>query len=134
MRLRLPFFDMREAQLFDLPQLPFGERAGNLRETAQSGHLRALQLLKDREGNYIELGHGGMGVTYKAFDTSLRCPVALKVIAASLLGSSTAEERFLREARSAAQLRHRNVASVFHLGEAWRELLLRHGADRWGDC
>jgi serine/threonine protein kinase len=75
------------------------------------------QLLKDREGNYIELGHGGMGVTYKAFDTSLRCPVALKVIAASLLGSSTAEERFLREARSAAQLRHRNVASVFHLGK-----------------
>jgi serine/threonine protein kinase len=43
--------------------------------------------------------------------------VALKVITASLLGSSTAEERFLREARSAAQLRHGNVASVFHLGK-----------------
>ena len=75
------------------------------------------QLLKDDQGKYIELGHGGMGVTYKAFDTSLYCHVALKVIAASLLGSSTAEERFLREARSAAQLRHRNVASVFHLGK-----------------
>jgi serine/threonine protein kinase len=67
------------------------------------------QLLKDDQGKYIELGHGGMGVTYKAFDTSLYCHVALKVIAASLLGSSTAEERFLREARSAAQLRHRKV-------------------------
>ncbi len=75
------------------------------------------QLLKNEQGNYIELGHGGMGVTYKAFDTSLYCHVALKVITASLLGSSTAEERFLREARSAAQLRHRNVASVFHLGK-----------------
>ena len=75
------------------------------------------QLLKNDQGNYVELGHGGMGVTYKAFDTSLYCHVALKVIAASLLGSSTAEERFLREARSAAQLRHRNVASVFHLGK-----------------
>ena len=75
------------------------------------------QLLKDDQGKYIELGHGGMGVTYKAFDTSLYCHVALKVIAASLLGSSRAEERFLREARSAAQLRHRNVASVFHLGK-----------------
>ena len=75
------------------------------------------KLLKNDQGKYIELGHGGMGVTYKAFDTSLYCHVALKVIAASLLGSSTAEERFLREARSAAQLRHRNVASVFHLGK-----------------
>ena len=75
------------------------------------------QLLKNDQGKHIELGQGGMGVTYKAFDTSLRCHVALKVIAASLLGSSTAEERFLREARSAAQLRHRNVASVFHLGK-----------------
>ena len=75
------------------------------------------QLLKNDQGKHIELGQGGMGVTYKAFDTSLLCHVALKVIAASLLGSSTAEERFLREARSAAQLRHRNVASVFHLGK-----------------
>jgi serine/threonine protein kinase/formylglycine-generating enzyme required for sulfatase activity len=76
------------------------------------------QLLKDDLGQPVELGHGGMGVTYKAFDTSLCCYVALKVIAASLLGRSTVEERFLREARSAAQLRHRNVASVFHLGRA----------------
>ncbi|HEY5707740.1 MAG TPA: bifunctional serine/threonine-protein kinase/formylglycine-generating enzyme family protein [Terrimicrobiaceae bacterium] len=75
------------------------------------------QLLKNDQGNYIELGRGSMGVTYKAEDTSLRCYVALKVIAASLLGSRKAEERFLREARSAAQLRHRNVASVFHLGK-----------------
>ena len=65
----------------------------------------------------MELGHGSMGVTYKALDTSLHCHVALKVIAASLLGSSRAEERFLQEARSAARLRHRNVASVFHLGK-----------------
>ncbi|HEU4678373.1 MAG TPA: serine/threonine-protein kinase [Terrimicrobiaceae bacterium] len=74
------------------------------------------QLLKDDQGNYIELGHGGVGVTYKALDASLQCHVALKVISTSFLGSTTAEERFLREARAAAQLRHRNVASVFHLG------------------
>jgi len=82
------------------------------------------QLLKDDQGKYIELGHGGMGVTYKAFDTSLYCQVALKVIAASLLGSSTAEERFLREARSAAQLRHRNVASFFTSGSATRVITM----------
>src|SRR5260221_489580 len=57
-----------------------------------------------------------MGVTYKAFDTNLRCDVALKVINPQFLNSEPARQRFLREARAAAQLRHPNVASVFHLG------------------
>lgn len=92
----------------------FARECATYAETAAFEHY---QLLKDDQGNYVELGHGGMGVTYKALDTSLQCHVALKVISTSLLGSTTAEERFLREARSAAQLRHRNVASVFHLGK-----------------
>jgi serine/threonine protein kinase/formylglycine-generating enzyme required for sulfatase activity len=75
------------------------------------------ELLKHEDGSFVELGHGAMGVTYKAFDTNLRCHVALKVINAAHLNDPTAAERFLREARSAAQLRHRNVASVFHLGK-----------------
>ena len=58
-----------------------------------------------------------MGITYKAFDTNLRCFVALKVINAAFLGSDVARQRFLREARAAAALRHPNVAAVFHLGE-----------------
>jgi serine/threonine protein kinase len=57
-----------------------------------------------------------MGVTYKSFDTNLRCPVALKVINARYLESESARLRFVREARSAARIRHPNVASVFHLG------------------
>ena len=74
------------------------------------------ELLKHDDGTFVELGHGAMGMTYKAFDTNLRCAVALKVISAAYLNEPTAAERFLREARGAAQLRHRNVASVFHLG------------------
>ena len=74
------------------------------------------ELLKHADGTFVELGHGAMGMTYKAFDTNLRCAVALKVISAAYLNEPTAAERFLREARGAAQLRHRNVASVFHLG------------------
>src|SRR6202047_4630028 len=74
------------------------------------------ELLMSENGMPVELGHGAMGVTYKAFDTNLRCPVALKVITASLLDSENAAERFLREARVAGRLRHQNVASVFHLG------------------
>ena len=57
-----------------------------------------------------------MGITYKAFDTNLRVNVALKVINAKYLESEVAQQRFMREARAAAQLRHPNVASVFHLG------------------
>ncbi len=74
------------------------------------------QLLAHDDGTPIELGRGAMGVTYKAFDTNLRCPVALKVINARYLENESARLRFVREARSAARIRHPNVASVFHLG------------------
>jgi serine/threonine protein kinase len=57
-----------------------------------------------------------MGVTYKAFDINLRCPVTLKVISERYLGDESARLRFLREARAATSARHPNVASVFHLG------------------
>jgi serine/threonine protein kinase/TPR repeat protein len=63
------------------------------------------------------LGRGAMGVTYRATDTNLRCPVALKVIAPALLADSVARQRFMREARTAASLRHPNVANVLFLGE-----------------
>ena len=74
------------------------------------------QTLTREDGSPVELGRGAMGITYKAFDTNLRVNVALKVINSKLLESSIAQQRFLREARAAAQLRHPNVASVFHLG------------------
>ena len=58
-----------------------------------------------------------MGVTYKAFDVDLRCPVTFEVISEKYLGDESARLRFLREARQAAGVfRHPNVASVFHLG------------------
>ncbi|MBV8640806.1 MAG: protein kinase, partial [Verrucomicrobia bacterium] len=74
------------------------------------------ELVKGTDGRPVELGRGGMGVTYKAFDVDLRYPVALKVISERYLGNHTARLRFLREARAAASVRHPNVAAVFHLG------------------
>src|SRR5258708_571117 len=59
-----------------------------------------------------------MGVTYKAIDTHLRCPVALKIISAQLIGNESARSRFLREARAAASVCHPNVATVHHPGES----------------
>jgi hypothetical protein len=74
------------------------------------------ELAKGDDGTPIELGRGAMGVTYKAIDVDLRCPVTLKVISERYLGEESARLRFLREARAAASVRHPNVASVLHLG------------------
>ncbi|HEY5035778.1 MAG TPA: serine/threonine-protein kinase, partial [Chthoniobacterales bacterium] len=74
------------------------------------------EVLTRADGSLFELGRGAMGITYKAFDTNLRVNVALKVINSKFLESEVAQQRFMREARAAAQLRHPNVASVFHLG------------------
>ena len=74
------------------------------------------EVLKRADGSAWELGRGTMGITYKAFDVNLCCEVALKVVNAALLDTPNAKERFVREARAAAALRHRNVASVYHLG------------------
>jgi serine/threonine protein kinase len=74
------------------------------------------ELVTGKDGRPVELGRGAMGVTYKAFDVNLRCPVTLKVISERYLGDESARLRFLREARAAASVRHTNVASVFHLG------------------
>src|SRR5213592_2181697 len=70
------------------------------------------------DGFYWELGHGAMGTTYLAVDKVLRRRVALKVIEvpAAARGSQAVRERFLREARAAAALRHPNVAAVFQFG------------------
>ena len=76
------------------------------------------QVLKNEDGIPIELGHGAMGVTYKAFDVHLERLVALKIINARFIGDDSARLRFVREARAAASVRHSNVASVFHLGES----------------
>src|SRR6516165_9511618 len=74
------------------------------------------QLVTGEAGKPVELGRGAMGVTYKAFDINLRCPVTLKVINEKYIGDESARLRFLREARAAASVRHPNVAWVLHLG------------------
>src|SRR5215471_11468275 len=87
---------------------PTPERAGQ--------RFEHYELVTGEDGKPVELGRGAMGVTYKAFDVDLRCPVTLKVISERYLGDGSARLRFLRGARAAAKVRHSNVASVLHLG------------------
>jgi hypothetical protein len=74
------------------------------------------EILRRDDGTLWELGRGAMGVTYKAYDTDLRCTVALKVIRSTFLESEPAWQRFLREIRTRAALRHRNVARLVGAG------------------
>src|SRR5205823_9429789 len=69
------------------------------------------------DGNLCELGRGAMGVTYRATDTSLQRKVALKIIKTDIAErSGDARERFVREARAAAALRHEHIATVYQFG------------------
>ncbi|MBV8274727.1 MAG: protein kinase [Verrucomicrobia bacterium] len=92
------------------------DQADQLEEAAvdQFAHFR---IERRPDGSFFKLGKGGMGVTYKAVDTILNRPVALKVIAAEQLNSPQAKHRFLREAQAAALIHHPHVATIFQFGE-----------------
>ncbi len=65
------------------------------------------------------LGRGGMGIVYKATDTQLDEPVALKTLPGDVMQRSPEElERFKREIRLARKITHRNVLRTYDYGEA----------------
>ena len=70
------------------------------------------------------LGSGAMGVVWRAQDPVLGRTVAIKTISAALGSDNENKERFLREARAAAQLNHPNIITVFDFGQADNELYM----------
>ena len=65
-----------------------------------------------------ELGRGGMGVVYRALDTTLGREVALKVLPADLVADDNRRRRFLREAQTASRLEHAHIGVIHEVGEA----------------
>jgi len=91
-------------------------------ETADElGRLGSYRVLK-------VLGKGGMGMVFHAEDLHLQRPVALKVMLPSMAADPLAKERFLREARAAAAIRHDHVRHHLPGGRGWARRLPGHGS------
>jgi len=79
----------------------------------------AQQMVPGKLGNFLlleELGRGGMGAVYRGQDMALGRPVAIKVMHKSLGDDPQFLETFLREARAAAAINHKNVVQIFSFG------------------
>ncbi len=100
-----------------------GTRMSMLREEIQRsaptavGAGAATRPSQSRYERLEEIGRGGMGVVYKARDRRLGRMIALKELPASLRDHPEAVKLFLREARAAASLNHRNIVTVHDAGE-----------------
>ncbi|MGA2534345.1 MAG: protein kinase [Candidatus Aminicenantales bacterium] len=78
------------------------------RETIFAGKYRVIE----------ELGHGGMGIVYKAEDLKLKRPVAIKVLLKEAVSDSESRDRLFLEAQAVAALSHPNICTIHEVDEA----------------
>ncbi len=82
-----------------------------------SEHFRLLMPRIDRYKIGAELGRGGMGIVYHAYEAALERDIALKILAPEIADQHAVTARLHREAISAARLRHPNIALLYEFGQ-----------------
>jgi serine/threonine protein kinase len=108
----------RVAQIVDRVQASLSKSGPKTAKVPVAMVFGDFEILADSSGKPIELGRGGMGVTYRARQISMAGrEVALKVIQPGLLGDDNVRRRFLREAQLAGEIDHENVALVYLRGQ-----------------
>ncbi|WP_226661453.1 serine/threonine protein kinase [Microbulbifer aggregans] len=100
---------LSQTKLADLPQSATQFDGAN---TAQIT-LQAGQVLANRYEIREQIGAGGMGAVYHAYDSTKQEDIALKVLLPSLVQNERARQRFLDEARVSSKLSHPNIVNVF---------------------
>ena len=96
------------------PEVGFSQTA-TIREPAKV--LAGGSLVSGKYRIVEPIGSGGMGVVYKAEDTRLHRPVALKFLPAELTRDPEARERFVQEARAASLIDHANICAIHEIDE-----------------
>lgn len=97
-----------------------GDMEISLEDSKQGTQELSQPALPCQFGDYVLeriLGRGGMGVVYFGHQTHLDRAVAIKMIRSGALASEEEVQRFYAEARSAAQLDHPNIVTVYQCGE-----------------
>ncbi|MCR4412443.1 MAG: serine/threonine protein kinase, partial [Thermoguttaceae bacterium] len=102
------------------PTIAAMERLRAHREGSQSGRVSLGGVRLERLGDFRilgEIGRGGMGIVYEAFQETLGRHVAVKVLPRQALLDPKQLQRFQREARTAARLHHTNIVPLFGVGQ-----------------
>jgi len=119
----------QKVQLVDFSYEDAGERlkkcielaSQSKREASSTGTARSGSGTDDASKRYAimqEVGRGGMGVVYKAKDNNLNRVIALKLLPKSISDNPKVIQRFAAEARSAAQLNHANIVTLYDFQQA----------------
>jgi serine/threonine protein kinase len=93
-----------------------GENAGRFLHVPAAAHPLEAGQRVSRYEIQEKLGEGGMGAVYRAYDTHLHRPVALKVLRPEYASDPERRERLLREARAAAALSHPSIVGIYEVG------------------